>query len=108
MNIRCRGAIAVAGASFFFACSGPLINQDRKPELAKSNGYYVSQDEAHARGGVGNYVPVTSWKDRDQLNTASRTEPVTTASNERTIPSDRAIPSLKDYPETVYFNTGDS
>jgi outer membrane protein OmpA-like peptidoglycan-associated protein len=48
---------------------------DRHPELAASNGYFVSGAEAKMRGGVGNYVSRPTAQDRlerDRLNRISR------------------------------------
>ncbi len=39
------------------ACASTVQNYDRHPELSRSRGNFLSGDEAHARGGVGNYVP---------------------------------------------------
>lgn len=48
------GALGVTAAALS-ACS-TLPDRDRSPELAQEDGYFVSADEAHERGGVGNYV----------------------------------------------------
>src|SRR6185503_19254904 len=40
-------------------CASLQPSVDKKPELAKNDGYFVTAEQAAARGGIGNYVPRT-------------------------------------------------
>jgi outer membrane protein OmpA-like peptidoglycan-associated protein len=106
MNFRYQGLFAAVGASVLFACASPVKNEDRQPELAKSEGYYVSYDDSRERGGVGGYVSNLGWKHRNdvpQNQALLKTEGASTNLSEN-----QTIPTLKDFPDTVHFDSGDS
>ncbi len=58
MNTQHLSSVALLSLIAFAGCSTSLPQKDRNPNLAKAHGYYVSADEAKARGGVGNFVPM--------------------------------------------------
>src|SRR4051794_30999783 len=122
----CRVGLTLLGFSLAAGCAGREL--DRKPELAKEHGYYVTSDEARARGGVGNYVDVPSATERAQLNEQQAgiaanqvpaTNPVPSANQVPPANQDQSIEAhvstsspgiatLKAHPETILFDTGDA
>jgi len=54
MDVKYR--VLLAAAAFLPACAGvPVL--DRHSDMASREGYFLSGDDAQARGGVGNYAP---------------------------------------------------
>lgn len=58
MILKISGLVSLATVmTAMSGCGTALPQRDRNPELARTRGYFVSADEAKARGGVARYVP---------------------------------------------------
>lgn len=91
------GAAISGGIILLTACSS-LRNEDQKPELASEQGYFVPQDQAQERGGVGNYVA---------RNSAQTQEPGIAETSESTPADQQLLNSLRQKPESFFFQTND-
>jgi outer membrane protein OmpA-like peptidoglycan-associated protein len=104
--------LTLLGISAAAACAHET--KDKKPEMAKEHGYYLSMKESEERGGVGGYVSVPSNTERAEMdeqreragiaqaNAAAAAQPKPAPAVEET------IPALKDKPEVILFNLGDA
>jgi outer membrane protein OmpA-like peptidoglycan-associated protein len=94
----CFGLSALAASAPALAdlnCKDLMSTYDREPQMAKERGYFVTQDEAIRRGGVGGYVQVLPEKDQKLERSCEK-------QNAGIAPVD-----LKNNPQTVFFNLGD-
>ncbi len=92
----------------FVACAG-LPQVDRQPEVAREHGYFVSSQEATARGGVGGYVPRASrWNSRSSAaqKTAVANPAPDTLSTTKAAPARTAAIIAAVTPPKVYFGSG--
>jgi outer membrane protein OmpA-like peptidoglycan-associated protein len=93
-------------------CEDIQKTYDRKPQLEKPDGYYVPQDEAIDRGGVGGYVQVVPGKDQKLAHECGQQQAQAQAQAAGqaagTAPGSEVVSGAKENQHTIYFDLNKS
>jgi outer membrane protein OmpA-like peptidoglycan-associated protein len=106
-NSVLAGCVTVAGLSLVAGCSS-LPYGDRDPEAGHYMGYYVDPSDAHARGGIGTYVPRVAARDRDSSSDRAERPSDDQLSHSQASPQARASSSSQIVAPTakIHFELG--